>query len=99
MSLTKAIVIVDDWVDVQNLSLTAWQTLGNVDWSQDILVVDGPVDHLDHASYHHSYGGKIGIDATNKLSDEGYIRNWPEVTRMDPEIEERIDEIWKNLDL
>ena len=98
MSLTKAIVIVDEWVDVQNLSLTAWQTLGNVDWSQNILVVDGPVDHLDHASYHHSYGGKIGIDATNKLSDEGYIRNWPEVTRMDPEVQERIDEIWENLD-
>ena len=98
MSLTKAIVVVDEWVDVQNLSLTAWQTLGNVDWSRDIVVVDGPVDHLDHASYHHSYGGKIGIDATNKLSEEGYIRNWPEVARMDPEVQERIDEIWDNLD-
>lgn len=97
MSLAKAIVIVDEWVDVQNLSQTAWQALGNVDWSRDIVVTDGPVDHLDHASYQHSYGGKIGIDATAKLPEEGYQRNWPEVTQMDPQIKARVDEIWKNV--
>jgi 4-hydroxy-3-polyprenylbenzoate decarboxylase len=99
LSLTKAIVVVDAWVDVQNLSLTAWQTLGNVDWSHDIIVENGPVDHLDHASYQHSYGGKIGIDATNKLPEEGYNREWPEVARMDPIVQNRIDEIWENMDL
>ena len=38
LSLAKAIVVVDEWVDVQNLSQTAWQALGNVDWSHDIVV-------------------------------------------------------------
>lgn len=99
LSLTKAIVVVDEWVDVQNISLTAWQALGNVDWSRDILIEDGPVDHLDHASYQHSYGGKIGIDATNKLPEEGYNRDWPEVARMDPLVEQRIEEVWESLDL
>jgi 4-hydroxy-3-polyprenylbenzoate decarboxylase len=99
LSLTKAIVIVDEWVDVQNISITAWQTLGNVDWSRDIVVNNGPVDHLDHASYLHSYGGKIGVDATNKLPEEGYTRDWPEVARMDPKVKARIDEIWEDLNL
>ena len=99
ISLSKAIVVLDEWVDVQNLSQVAWQALGNVDWSHDIVLTDGPVDHLDHASYHHSFGGKIGIDATAKLPEEGYSRSWPEVARMDPDVKARVDEIWRKLDL
>jgi 4-hydroxy-3-polyprenylbenzoate decarboxylase len=99
MSLSKAIVVVDEWVDVQNLSQAAWQALGNVDWSHDIVVADGPVDHLDHASRLHSFGGKIGIDATAKLPEEGYTRNWPEVARTSPEVRSRVDELWKKLNL
>jgi 4-hydroxy-3-polyprenylbenzoate decarboxylase len=99
MSLAKAIVVVDDWVDVQDLSQFAWQALGNVDWSRDIIVVEGLVDHLDHASYQHSFGGKIGIDATAKVSEEGYARSWPEVIQMDPEVKDRMDKIWKELNL
>lgn len=99
MSLTKAIVIVDNWVDVQDLSQVSWQALGNVDWSHDVIHTDGPVDHLDHASYHHSFGGKIGIDATAKFPEEGYIRSWPEKTGMTPEVKHRIDDIWNELGL
>lgn len=97
LSLAKAIVVVDEWVDVQNLSQTAWQALGNVDWSKDVLIANGPVDQLDHASYQNSFGGKIGIDATAKLPEEGYTRSWPEVARMDPVVKARVDEIWKQL--
>lgn len=97
MSLAKAIVVVDDWVDVQDLSQTAWQVLGNVDWARDVVITQGPVDHLDHAATYHSFGGKIGIDATAKLPEEGYSRHWPEVARMDPQVKQRIDEIWESL--
>jgi 4-hydroxy-3-polyprenylbenzoate decarboxylase len=97
LSLVKTIIVVDDWVDVHNLGETAWQALGNVDWSRDIIVDNGPVDHLDHASYQHSYGGKIGIDATAKLPEEGYHRTWPDVTHMSKEIIARIDTIWDSL--
>jgi 4-hydroxy-3-polyprenylbenzoate decarboxylase len=38
MALAKAIVVVDEWVDAQNLSQVAWQVLGNVDWSRDLLI-------------------------------------------------------------
>ncbi|HEX7974540.1 MAG TPA: menaquinone biosynthesis decarboxylase [Anaerolineales bacterium] len=97
LSLAKAIVVFDEWVDVQNPSQSAWQALGNVDWSHDVITANGPVDHLDHASYQHSFGGKIGIDATAKLPEEGYSRTWPEVARMDPQVKAHIDEIWKDL--
>jgi 4-hydroxy-3-polyprenylbenzoate decarboxylase len=97
LSLSKAIVVVDDWVDVQNLSQVAWQALGNVDWSRDLVVTDGPVDHLDHASYQHSFGGKMGVDATAKRPEEGYTRGWPEALQMTPEVKARIDALWSRL--
>jgi 4-hydroxy-3-polyprenylbenzoate decarboxylase len=97
LSLAKAIVVVDEWVDVQNVSQVAWQALGNVDWSRDIILTTGTVDHLDHASLHHSFGGKIGVDATAKLLEEGHPRGWPEVARMDASVQERIDQIWNDL--
>ncbi len=99
LTLAKAVVVVDEWVDVQNLSQTAWQVLGNVDWNRDIVVGPGPVDHLDHAATSHSFGGKIGVDATAKLPEEGYNRDWPEVVSMPPEIKQRIDELWGSLGL
>lgn len=99
MMLAKAIVVVDEWVDVQDLSQAAWQALGNVDWSRDVVIDDGPVDHLDHASYQHSFGGKIGIDATAKLPEEGYQRGWPDRIEMDPQVVEKIDRIWGELGL
>jgi 4-hydroxy-3-polyprenylbenzoate decarboxylase len=99
LMLAKCIVVVDEWVDVQNLSQAAWQALGNVDWERDILVSQGPVDHLDHASYQHLFGGKIGIDATAKLPEEGYSRSWPEVVAMTPEVKQHITDIWKDLGL
>ncbi len=99
LSLAKAIVVVDEWVDVQNPSQTAWQALGNVDWSHDVIISNGPVDQLDHASYQPSFGGKIGIDATAKLPEEGYQRGWQEVVRMDPQIQDKINQLWNNLNL
>ncbi len=97
LSLAKAIVVFDAWVDVQDPTEAAWQALGNVDWSRDVIIGDGPVDHLDHASYHHSFGGKIGVDATAKLPDEGYARRWPDVVRMDPQVKATIDALWADL--
>lgn len=99
MMLAKATVVFDEWVDVQDLAQAAWQGLGNVDWAHDAVITRGPVDHLDHASYAHSFGGKIGIDATAKLPEEGYTRGWPARIEMDPAVRRRIDEVWRDLGL
>ncbi len=99
MSLTKAIVVVDDWVDVQDLNMVAWQALGNTDWKRDIIVTEGGVDQLDHAAPMQSYGGKIGVDATAKMPEEGHPRPWPQPVQMDEATRQRIDEIWHTLGL
>jgi len=99
LMLAKAIVVFDEWVDVQNLSQSAWQALGNVDWSRDAILGEGPVDQLDHSSYRPLFGGKIGIDATAKLPEEGYGRVWPKPVAMTPEVKARIDGLWEQLGL
>lgn len=94
LSLTKAIVVVDHDIDVHNLYTVGWYALGNVDWKRDTVIIEGPVDQLDHATDRDSYGGKIGIDATRKLKEEGYSGEWPEPVKMDQEIIERVNRIW-----
>lgn len=99
LMLSKAIVVLDEWVDVHNLYEVAWQTLGNVDWERDVFVVKGSVDQLDHAAPMRSYGTKVGIDATAKTLEDGYTRVWPEVVRMSEDVRAKVDEKWKTLGL
>jgi 4-hydroxy-3-polyprenylbenzoate decarboxylase len=94
MMLSKALVIVDAGVNVHDLREVAWRVLGNVDWRRDTTIVDGPVDHLDHSAVRHSYGGKIGIDATAKGPEDGHARGWPEEIQMDEAIVQRVTERW-----
>jgi 4-hydroxy-3-polyprenylbenzoate decarboxylase len=99
MMLTKAIVVVDHDVNVHDLSDVAWRVLGNVDWRRDTVIVDGPVDQLDHAAVRESYGGKIGIDATAKGPNDNHVRGWPEELSMSEEIKALIDKKWQSYGL
>lgn len=94
MMLTKCIVIFDAEVDVQNEAEALFHMFGNVDWSRDVIIQDGPVDALDHGSHNFAFGGKIGIDATHKLPEEGYTRGWPTPIAMTAEIRERVTRRW-----
>lgn len=95
MSFTKMIVVVDKWVNVQDLSEVVWRIGNNVDAKRDIVIVEGPLDVLEHASPIPAYGGKLGIDATKKLPSEGFMREWPEDITMSPEIKSLVDGRWK----
>ncbi|MBF0516871.1 MAG: menaquinone biosynthesis decarboxylase [Nitrospirae bacterium] len=99
MSFTKMIVIVDKWVDVQNPSEVVWRIGNNVDPKRDTVIVEGPLDVLEHASAIPAYGGKIGIDATKKLPSEGFTRNWPDDIAMSPEITALVDKRWSQYGL
>ncbi|MEP6540315.1 MAG: menaquinone biosynthesis decarboxylase [Bryobacteraceae bacterium] len=92
---SKCIVVVDEDVDVQNVSEVAWKALNNIDPERDIQFVMGPVDSLDHASRLINYGSKMGVDATKKWPQEGFSRRWPDVIKMTPEVQKRVDELWK----
>ena len=74
LSLSKAIVVVDEWVDVHDYEEVFFCVGANVDPKRDVLLTEGPLDHLDHAPTLQFYGGKIGIDATHKGPAEGTRR-------------------------
>ncbi|MEV4507651.1 menaquinone biosynthesis decarboxylase [Dactylosporangium sp. NPDC049525] len=95
LSLSKLIVVVDDDCDVHDYAEVAFRAFGNVDYKHDLLLTEGPVDHLDHASYQQFWGGKAGLDATRKGPTEGYHRGWPEEMVMSPEVVARVDKRWR----
>lgn len=99
MSLTKIIVVVDEHVDVHDQDAVLFQLCSNVDPRRDIMIVEGPLDILDHAAPACGAGSKLGIDATRKIAGEGVIRDWPDELEMTPEIKARVDQRWREYGL
>lgn len=99
MMFSKLLIVVDEDVDVQNLSYTAWRILNNVDWRRDVVISEGPLDDLDHAANFPRYGAKMGIDATRKTKEEGMMRDWPDEIFMSEEIKSLVDSRWKEYGL
>jgi 4-hydroxy-3-polyprenylbenzoate decarboxylase len=95
MMFARNILVVDEDVNVQDLSEVAWRALANVDARRDLTIVDGPVDVLDHASPLPLIGGKLGIDATRKTATDGYTREWPPDITMDDETKRLVDQRWQ----
>lgn len=99
MQFCKCIVVLDEDVDVHDYAQVAWRVFNNVDWKRDVMVVDGPLDALDHSSPSPHWGGKIGIDATKKGPDEGHPREWPPDVEMSEEVKARVSQMWPQLGL
>jgi 4-hydroxy-3-polyprenylbenzoate decarboxylase len=97
MSLAKVLVIVDSWVNVRDPQEAWWVALNNIDPERDARFTLGPVDVLDHSSRAFTFGSKMGLDATRKLPEEGFTREWPDVIRMDDATKQRVDAIWNSL--
>ncbi len=99
MALAKTIVVVSDHVNVHDLSEVAWRATGNIDPTRDLLLMEGPMDDLDHAALRHRYGGKLGIDATDKgpLDDVG--QPWPDEIVMSEEVRALVSRRWKEYGL
>ena len=93
LSLTKSIVVVDAHVDVHDYEQVLFYAGANVDPKRDIVISEGPLDHLDHAPERQFLGGKLGIDATAKWPEEG-ARPWPEEISMSDEIRALVDRRW-----
>jgi 4-hydroxy-3-polyprenylbenzoate decarboxylase len=93
LSLTKGIVVVDEHVDVHDYAQVMFYVGANVDPKRDVLLTEGPLDHLDHAPTLQFVGGKLGIDATAKSPAEG-AREWPPEIEMSAEVRDRVDRRW-----
>ena len=93
LSLTKGIVVVDEHVDVHDYEQVLFYAGANVDPKRDVVIGEGPLDHLDHAPTLQFLGGKLGIDATAKSPAEG-AREWPPEIEMNPETRALVDRRW-----
>ncbi|WP_319560202.1 menaquinone biosynthesis decarboxylase [Marispirochaeta sp.] len=95
MMYTKMIIVVDEDVDVQNVSTVMWKVFNNIDAQRDLIFSQGPLDTLDHASPRPRFGTRLGVDATRKGPMDGHEREWPNDIVMSDEIIRRVDTRWK----
>ncbi len=95
----KYIIVVDEDIDVHDWSDVVWAIATRVDPARDTLIIeDTPIDYLDFSSPKNGLGGKMGIDATNKIKPE-VTRDWGEKMKTDKAIEELIEGRWKEYGL
>lgn len=97
LALSKVVVVVDDWVPVQQPAAAWWAALANCDPGRDVLIARGPGSVLDHALAAFSFGGKMVIDGTRKWPEEAGARAaaWPEPIFMEPAVVEAVTRRWE----
>lgn len=77
----KIILIVDAEEDVTDEATIMWRLFNNIDAGRDFYYKDG----------------RIAVDATKKITEEGIKRPWPHDIVMDEGTKRRVDEIWNSL--
>jgi len=84
MMFTRYLIVVDEDVDVHDLSEVLYRVGLQADPGQDFEISHGPVDQLSISNPVPNLGAKVGIDATRKRPEDGFPRPWPEEIRSDP---------------
>ena len=96
---TKTIIVTDEDIDIRNWKEVIWAISTRADPVRDtVLVENTPIDYLDFASPKPGLGGKMGIDATNKIGSET-DRDWGRLAAMDSTTKEAIEQIAQALGL
>ncbi len=95
LMLSKFVIVCDEDVNIHDYSEVTWKVMNHVDPQRDVVITDGPLDILDHSCPQIGFGGKMGIDATRKGPDEGFLRSWPEEIIMESRISKIVDERWE----
>jgi len=91
---TKFVIVVDDDINARDWKDVMWAVSTRMDPVRDITLVEStPIDYLDFASPESGLGGKIGLDATNKLPPETK-REWGKKIRMADDVVELVTRKW-----
>jgi 4-hydroxy-3-polyprenylbenzoate decarboxylase len=91
---TKFVIVVDDDIDARDWKDVMWAVSTRMDPVRDVTLVENtPIDYLDFASPESGLGGKMGLDATNKLPPETH-REWGEKIAMDARMVEEVTRKW-----
>ena len=92
---TKFVIVTDDDIDVRDWSQVVWAIATRVDPARDSMLVENtPIDYLDFSSPTPNLGSKLGLDATHKWPGET-ARTWSRPIQPDPEVERRVDALWR----
>ncbi len=70
MSFARSLVFVDESVNLHTGEALLRHILNSIHVVRDITISDGILDQLDHSGIRPLFGGKLGLDATTKSSDE-----------------------------
>jgi len=94
---TKFVIVVDDDIDARDWKDVMWAISTRMDPVRDIVTVENtPIDYLDFASPESGLGGKLGMDATNKVGNETH-REWGTEIYMEDKVVNKVDAIWESL--
>ena len=100
LSLTKIIVVVDDDVNIHNMNEVIWAVTTRSDPKRDVILIENtPTDTLDPASPLINLGSKMGIDATKKTLEEGYMRPIQQEVLPDVATIEKVSGRWQEYGL
>lgn len=100
LSLTKIFIVVDEDVNVHDFNDVIWAVTTRADAARDVTVINNtPTDTLDPASPLVNLGSKLGIDATQKTREEGYMREVQELVRPDEATKKLVDSKWPSYGL
>ncbi|PCI62414.1 MAG: hypothetical protein COB37_06800 [Kordiimonadales bacterium] len=94
---TKFVIVVDDDIDCRDWKDVMWAMSTRMDPVRDIVTIENtPIDYLDFASPESGLGGKLGMDATNKIGNETH-REWGEKIFMEEDVVAKVDAMWESL--
>jgi 4-hydroxy-3-polyprenylbenzoate decarboxylase len=97
LSLTKMFIVVDREINVHDMNDVIWAVTTRADPARDTIIINNtPTDTLDPASPLVNLGSKLGIDATTKWREEGYIREIQQLAVVDEETKMLVDKKWRD---
>ncbi|HUT05430.1 MAG TPA: menaquinone biosynthesis decarboxylase [Nitrosopumilaceae archaeon] len=100
LSLTKIFVVVDEDVNVHDMNDVIWAVTTRADAARDTIIINNtPTDTLDPASPLVNLGSKLGIDATQKTSEEGFEREIQKLVTVDQDTKNTVDSKWASYGL
>jgi len=95
LALTKMFIVVDSDVNVHDVNEMIWAVTTRADPARDTVIINNtPTDTLDPASPLTNLGSKLGIDATTKWKEEGYMREIQQLAVVDEETKSMVDRKW-----
>jgi 4-hydroxy-3-polyprenylbenzoate decarboxylase len=95
LALTKMFIVVDSDVNVHNMDDVIWAVTTRADPARDTVIISNtPTDTLDPASPLVNLGSKLGMDATTKWKEEGYLREIQQLATVDEQTKTIVDKKW-----